>query len=431
MVIRFKRKSQSEALVLFALVMPFAFFLLMDFLRMPSLIKYTIDIAWLWLLINLIRNRTRIRDAQVKKFAVFVGLFCLWTVFGQLSNYQSAIYYLWGLRNNFRFYVFFLGCVYFLRVASVENYLKFFDVVLYINIPVILYQYFILGKTGDYLGGIFGIDHGCNGYMNLFLLIVVTSTILRYMSYTEKMGACFLKCLIAILFAILAEMKFFLLEFAGVVILASLMTKFSIRKVWIILGAIVGVFVAAEMISILFPAFSKWFQMEAILNIVSDTKGYTGKEDLNRLTAVPIVLNRFLPTLWDKIFGLGLGNCDYSLSFDFLISPFFQTYGKLNYMLFSVAFLLLETGIVGLLFYIFFFVFVYFGANKKQKVKQAPVFYCQLAKIMAIMCVLIMIYDASLRTEAAYMAYFVLALPFLPWGTTDEYHAPKLTIRKI
>ena len=38
--------------------------------------------------------------------------------------------------------------------------------------------------------------------------------------------------------------------------------------------------------------------------------------------------------------------------------------------------------------------------------------HCRMARIMAVLCCLMGIYNASMRTEAAYMAYFILALPF-------------------
>lgn len=132
---------------------------------------------------------------------------------------------------------------------------------------------------------------------------------------------------------------------------------------------------------------------------------------MNRLTAIHISLS-YLPTLGEKLFGLGLGNCDYS-SFDFLVTPFFAAHEQLHYVWFSTAFLVLETGLVGFGLYCLFFVSVYLGATARQKSGRADPHSCRLARVLAIMCFVLMIYDASLRTEAAYMMYFVLALPFI------------------
>lgn len=39
--------------------------------------------------------------------------------------------------------------------------------------------------------------------------------------------------------------------------------------------------------------------------------------------------------------------------------------------------------------------------------------YCQMGKIMAVMSVIMIFYNGALRTEAGYMMYFVLSLPFI------------------
>ena len=54
MTFRFRRKKKTEWLVLFALIMPFTFFVLINLLRVPSLIKYTIDIAWVLMLMSML-----------------------------------------------------------------------------------------------------------------------------------------------------------------------------------------------------------------------------------------------------------------------------------------------------------------------------------------------------------------------------------------
>lgn len=412
MKIKFRRKSQAEWLVLFVWVMPFAFFLLMNILRLPSLVKYTVDIGWIALLISMIRSRINLPNIQAKTLGIIAGVFFFMTLIGFLLNYQSLLYYFWGLRNNARFFVFFFACICFLSGQSIEAYLRFFDGLFWLNLPAVLYQYFVLGKTQDYLGGIFGIEKGCNGYMNIFLVIIVTKSILYYMYQKENLTQCLVKVAVALMIAVLSELRIFFLEFVIIVILATVITKFSYRKLWVLIGAMVGVLVAVQMFTALFPEFSGWFSLESIWKTASSKSGYTGRNDLNRMTAVSIVLNRFLPSGLDKLFGLGLGNCDYA-SFDFLITPFYRAYKNLNYSWFSTAFLVLETGVAGLSLYIAFFVAIYFFANKRKKIAQGNLIYCQLAQIMAVLSVSIIIYNSSMRTEAAYMMYFILSLPFI------------------
>lgn len=412
MKIKFRRKSQAEWIVLFVLTMPFAFFLLIDLLGLPYSVKYTVDVAWMLLLLYMIKGRVVLPNVQTKGPAMITLLFFGLSVFVYLFRFQSPFYFLWGLRNNARFFVFFFACVVFVKERSAEHYLRFFDKVFWINIPVILYQYLVMGKVQDTLGGVFGVEKGCNGYLNVFLVIVVTSSILRYMNKKEQPVSCFLKCALSLVIAVFAELKIFVVELALVTLLSALMTRFSMRKVAVMVGAAVGVILTGRLIAARYPAFSDWFRVSGMLEILSAYGGYTGSSDMNRLTAIPVSLS-YLPTLGEKLFGLGLGNCDYS-SFEFLITPFFAAHEKLHYAWFSSAFLVLEMGLVGFGLYCLFFAWVYFGATAREKSGDANPQICQTARILAIMCLVLVIYNVSLRTEAAYMMYFVLALPFLP-----------------
>ena len=414
----YRRKTKTEWLTLYVFSLPFLFFLLMGILGFPELVKYTIDIAWVCLLFCMLNRRDLYLDRHTGRLAAIIGIFFAISCVGFLSHYQSVWYYLWGIRNNARFFVFFFACIFFLNRKSVEYYVKSLDVIFWINIPLTLFQFFALGKSQDYLGGVFGYGKGCNGYTNILLMIVVARAVLNWLNKKESGGSCLAKCAAALLVAVLAELKVFFLEFMLIVILAMYLTKRSFRKLWLTMGVAAGILCGAQLIQVLFPDFSDWFTLEKIWRNVTAAKGYTGTGDMNRLTAVSIALSRFLQSGWDKIFGLGLGNCDYA-SFEFLTTPFYQKYGALNYTFFSSAYLVLETGIVGLGLYVFFFVFVYKEVRTIWKKDAKKTEYCQLAMIMSVMCLFLILYNSSLRTEAGFMMYFVLALPFLK-GRQEE-----------
>ena len=110
---------------------------------------------------------------------------------------------------------------------------------------------------------------------------------------------------------------------------------------------------------------------------------------------------------------MGLGNCDTS-SFAIVNTPFFEQWGHMHYTWMSYAIMYLECGWVGLIFYFGFFVLVYLQIQKIEKRSEGIArTYCRISKIMAILCPLIAVYNSSLRAESAYMAYFVLAIPFV------------------
>lgn len=425
---RFRKVSLPEALVDFILVMPFLFSLLIDLIGLPQMVKYTLDVAWICLLMCLLVMKKARTKHQVGKLLSITFAFFALSLVGFLLHYQSFLFYFWGLRNNLRFFVYFFACVFFLRTSGVKRAFKLLDMAFWVNAVVVMYQYLVMNRTGDYLGGIFGVERGCNGYLNIFLLIIVTKSLVMCFNGRENNLMCVLKCALVLLISALAELKVMFFELAIILVISMKITKFTWKKVIIAILALLGILVGMELVALLFPAFANWFNLQSIWESLTTDRGYTSSNDMNRLTVLPIAMERFLPTIWEKLFGLGLGNCDYA-SFDFLVTPFYQAYSSLNYTWFSSAILVLETGIIGLCLYVLFFVMVYFAVNKRMGATDTV--YCQISKILAVMCAVLVIYNASLRTEAAYMMYFVLAAPFAVTVKTKEKKNSKKKMRII
>jgi len=106
------------------------------------------------------------------------------------------------------------------------------------------------------------------------------------------------------------------------------------------------------------------------------------------------------------------GIVGFETAFAICNTPFYQRYSYLHYTWFSAAMLFLETGYVGLVLYGMFFVLVFQHAFRRRKVG-GNVIYCQLAMMMVVVSGILLFYNSSLRTEAAYMIYFVFAAPFI------------------
>ena len=412
LILRYRKKKLNEWLTLFVLFMPFCFGLFIQLLNFPSFIKYFVDIAWIILVFILFFGRFKAPSKEIFSFLRLTIFFVIVTMIGFLLNLQSPLYYLWGFRNNFRFFVFFFSCILFFKERYIENYLNMLDKLYYINFLITLVQFFVLNKTGDYLGGIFGVEKGCNAYTVIFMSIIVAKSILYYLSHKERVELCVMKCGMALIISALAELKFFYAVFVMIIILAVLFTDFSRKKITIIITSIGILYLGVFILGKLFPTSVAILSLEGYLNLALSDKGYTSSGDMNRLTSVPIVWKMFMDTWKKRLFGLGLGNCDTSV-FSFVNTAFSKRYRYLNYSWFSIAFMFMETGILGLSCYILFFVLVFILANKKEKKHESNKNYCQLSKIMSILCLLIIIYNSSMRTEAGYMAYFILALPFI------------------
>lgn len=412
LTVTIKKRSLTGWLVWLLIMLPFFFGTLIDLLGLPSVLKYTLDVAWCILAVILFLSKRNRRGAKINNLMIWVGLFLLYTALVYIVQFQSPLYYLWGVRNNFRFYIAFFAFMAFLSQSDVDDYFKFFDVLFWINVVVSLAQFFGLGLARDYLGGIFGAEQGCNGYTNVFFVIMITKSILFYLEKRESALSCVAKCVAALLVAALAELKFFFAEFAIILVLASLFTSFTWRKLWVISGGFAAVVAFAALLSALFPIFSNFLSLEFFLNTGLSDKGYTSSGDLNRLNAIPQINELWLKNWGEQLFGLGLGNCDNS-AYDFLTTPFFKLNVDMHYTWLSYAFMYLETGYLGLLFYYGFFALVYLKIRKIERRSEGIVrTYCRIGRILAICCVLISVYNSSLRTEAGYMMFFALAVPF-------------------
>lgn len=400
------KRIQPENLARLLLILPF-------FLSwLPSGAGYFLDILWLALTVFLARFWRRSGGRRLGGLALWVLTFLGLTAAVYLVQFQSLWYYLWGLRNNFRFYAAVFSFALFLKQRDVEEVWRLFDRLFWLNFWLSLLEFGVLGRRGDYLGGIFGMEQGCNGYTNIFLVIMVAKSVVFYLEGMGSSDRCLAKCAAALLIAALAELKFFFVEFAVILLLAMLFGKCTRRLFLLIMTGIVGAGVCVLLLYRMFPEFGGWFNPSDMLETATANTGYSSAGDLNRLTAISDISRQIFQSWGQRIFGLGLGNCDYA-GFDFLTSPFYRGREGLHYTWMSHSFLFLETGYLGLVFFFGFFVLVFFAAGRREKRctgRQRA--YCRVGRILAVLCMMMGIYNASLRSEAGYLAYFALALPF-------------------
>ena len=416
-----RKRTASEWLVFSILILPFVFATLIEFFHFPDIIRFVIDGFLAFFVISFIIKKRLIVFKSYYSLLILVTVFFIYTLIVYFANYQSVFYYIWGFRNNFRFYIAFFVYVLFFSEEDAENYLKLFDIIFWINFVVCLIQYFVLSYEQDNLGGLFGVERGCNAYINLFFCIVVTKSFIYYLNKKEKIWVMILKFAAALIIVSLAELKFFYIEIIVIVCAAVLITDFTWRKLFIIFITFVGVAFGIIILTSVFPQFANYFVIDSMIASLSSDKGYTNSQDINRLTALPIISKNILTEFHEKIFGLGLGNCDLS-SIELLNTPFYNEYSQLNYNWFSVSFLFLETGYIGLLIFILFYIICFILCLKMCKSGTAGKDFCHLAMIMCIICILSVMYNSALRLEIAYVVYFVLALPFISVKRKNTYN---------
>jgi len=418
--LRIRKRPAPAVMTLGVLLLPLFWGTLFDLLSLPGTVKYVADAIWVLLLV-LMSFRGVKGSRTVVSFAVFTILFFLYCLIVYAFKYQSVFYFLWGMRNNFRFYVYFFAVISYLSANDVDTVYKFLDVLFWVNAAVSLLQFFVLGYKQDYLGGIFGVSTGCNGMTIIFFAIVLSRSLLSFMAKKEAFWLSFSKCAVALLVAALAELKFFFVLFVIILGMAMLITVFSWRKLLVFVLCVALVLIGSSILVSIFD-FEGFLSFDGVWELATQ-EHYSSDRTVNRLSAVPTIARSVLSDPLDRVFGLGLGNCDTS-SFDICNTPFYRTHAYLRYSYFSSAFLFLELGYIGLVIYFGFFGMCFVQCRKRLKNGEGDMLNTQAALIMSIVSVILIFYNSSMRTEVGYMVYFVLALPFI--SSKSELEEAKL-----
>ncbi len=392
-------------------LMPFSLAFLTEFLPLPSFIRYSMDAILIAFGGLFLMRRYLMIPQKVKHMARLAIIFFLYVGVTYFFNYQSVFYLIWGVRNTFRYYLAFFVFAVYLNQDDAFDFLKILDLLFWVNFALAVYQFFILGVEGDYLGGIFGIQAGTNGYTLMFLCIIIGKSLIKTFSGEEGYNLCILKCGATMLIAAMAEMKFYFIVFILILILAAVMTKFSKQKLVFIFAAIGVVSVMASLLTFWHAEFKDFLSLEKIWKTATQ-ENYATKNDLNRLSAISTLMDKYILDPVQHVFGMGLGNCDTS-NVGIFNSHFYQNYSFLHYNWFTFVMVFLETGFIGLGLHLSFFVICMVFAIKQMKSNYSNKLFCRLSILMSVLCVVLTFYNASLRTEAGYMAYFILSLPFL------------------
>ena len=110
-----KKRSQPEWLIWLIVVLPFFLGTLNNLLGLPYAIRYILDIVWIMLLIFMYINK---RPHNMKAEIALIITFFVYTLLVYIIQFQSPLYYLWGFRNNFRFFVAFFAFASFLITSQ-------------------------------------------------------------------------------------------------------------------------------------------------------------------------------------------------------------------------------------------------------------------------------------------------------------------------
>ncbi|WP_105113439.1 polymerase [Streptococcus suis] len=415
--------NKPAELLILQLLYIFQYQFYISYLYMPTGMSFLTDIITIIILINYIYEILFLnRKTHKLEFSIMICLLCFVTLgfLGNILQGFSPIRYMWAVRNNARIFLFFIFSIHYLSPYLIRKSESLFTIAYFFNIIFIWIQYYYLGFKQDFLGGIFGNEIGtANTYLHILLLIFICISISKYITSNISIIKFLIYIISILLVAALSELKIVFIEIIIIYLISYLIIGFDIKRLarmlLIVVPSIVVFIIAIPILESVSPFFKGFLNVESLLSI--STGSYTGKGDIGRLSAINYVRERMFNYDNSKtLIGIGLGNAELSQS-NILTSPFYLAYGNTtHYNWFSFPFVMIETGLIGVMLYLFPYIYIFremvFNNNKQYKTL--------ISLQLSIMAFVLFIYNISLRIEIGYLFVFVLAFGTLNFHTKGE-----------
>lgn len=389
---------------------------------MPHAIVFILDGVNLFLFVNLLLRHRKFDGLHYPLVKIQLAVWCL-GILVSVAYETSAILISWSLRNHIRFVMFFISCVFYLGKNDICRIIKMLEIIYYINFIIYVVQFVFFHLYADMLGGIFGTIGGCNGYSNVFLVGITILYTWKWVYGKVKLKKLILILGMAVGQAALGEIKVFFVEVPVILIAAFYRVYFVNRQkrkinefVMLIILSIVILIVGVWIVGVLRPEFKNFFTISKMLDIVSNKSGYSADgKSVNRLNAISIINSQIFKTVRMKMFGIGVGGAEYSQSVKAFISPFYYKFSYLKYKNFTISWLYIEAGMIGLVGYIMSFVMtIRDGYKRLKKVRDMEMkIIISTGITMTFICLILIIYSTSLRIDIAYLVYFFISLIYV------------------
>lgn len=377
-------------------------------LHVPASANYLTDVITLILLWLMIKDG----NLRIKRTSSNLWIFCfiVCTVISFFVNGYSPFLYFWGARNIFRFFIFFSACIYFLKKEDIDKIFSFLEVLFWINVGLALFQRWILHYIGDGSSGLYSLGNmsGGNGSINVLMCIVIALQISKYLTKEKNLVHILVYIIAACVVASSIELKIFFIEIL-VLIIFTVAAQGASEKGLVL--AVVGLILLNYGTALLERIYPAWEGIFNIQELILSSQTYGTEDKIGRLSGMSYMMDNFLKNPMEKLFGIGFGNADYSSGFSIFTSNFYQKYGDIGYVFFSSAWLILETGIIGVTFYLLTFGSTFWKSWKLRKERSKYVYFSIFSSIIVFMQ---FFYNQMLRVETSgYLLQFCLAVIFV------------------
>ena len=383
--------------------------MLIDVLHFPDIIRYVLDVNLIFMFFMFLpKVRNIINDKFSKKTHYYIMGYMFATIafaiirripFGQVA---------WAARNNYFYFLFYFICAYTLSLEDFNRIIKNVVKLQAFNILCVLYEYLILKRYGDGVGGMFGTAAGCNGYLNVYLCIITAYVLIQYSNKKASLSYVAYIVLSCMAIAVISELKFYFIEFIIIVIASVLLTSANAKNGLIVIVGIVALFIGIQILT----AINPWSAdlMSDFDSISEYTKTNYGGTTIARATPFSQINDYFFrDNVFYNIFGYGFGACEDSVSFSWANSDFATLYRDLGYRNLSTSMVFVELGYTGIAAFLALFVILFANIQQlKQKATENKNFYV-LSQIVCVIAIANLWYNSTIRRGIAYLTFFALS----------------------
>lgn len=368
------------------------------------------------IIICILQNGLTNKRASNNSIGTFLGkwtifLYILFFLIGIISDFINTVNplsALWGIRMLIRYGILFLLVYKNFGLPELQKTRKIISITFYINAILIIFQ-FVTNDRGDSMGGIWiG-----NGELSLYMMLLTFIFSLDYFYKRLSLKQLLIRFSFFYITAMWAEIKmlYFILPLC-IYMSYILKSKFSFKHIIIlvciwflalpILGNVLSLYYGEEYVS-------QTLDAEKLQEYNENSYGFTS-ESINRGTIFE-KSNIFLNSSIYNLIGHGLGSGTVSQYFS---TDVFDLYKDTFYHYFTMSYLLMEVGYLGLCIFIIIHIillyrfYIYYKSSKDYILK-----YWSSLGILSTIAAFIMIYYNSAPINSYYLGYLFWAICYI------------------
>ncbi|NOW85437.1 hypothetical protein B0H39_003318 [Clostridium beijerinckii] len=325
-----------------------------------DIIRYAIDYFCFIILIKSICKRGYSKYWGKRLISILNILFMFVLIIGLIINDVNFYIALNGLWEYLKYFIVFWYVANFnIDEKTMKKVNKLVIGLNFIQLPITIIQYF-LRIDRDAIGGLF--RNGGTGVLMVFNFWSICYFTAKLKNKEIKFLKYFIYICILVFPSIINEAKATFLILPIIFIYIFYETKLSIRNWALICVGIISSIFFMKLLIVLYPSFSTLFTDKDYFITYTFTGTYS-TVGLNRFNAISYMLNYALMSYAAKLFGIGVGQGTPS-NYEIFTGNFYRLNSNLFYEWFQAPYMILESGILGLVVYILIILTIVFICKK-------------------------------------------------------------------